>query len=172
MAIVAMGLAALVLLLFLAGNNLSMLPRVGELTNTSSSGYGRLITPFVTLFKVLSDAGYLFTANGAGQIPLEFGSAWPLLKLAYEYGITAALSWFLLISASMWGKTNIPFRIATFVTFQFTGGYLLSPAMVLFIVLAFTLYSVRRSTGEAAPNVDYVDAATPTTVHLGTFIRR
>ena len=84
----------------------------------------------------MGDPGGWLAGHGAGQITTDFGNAWPMVKLTYEYGLPTAVAWLALFVAAIWGRENVGYRIAVFVVFQFTGGYLLSPIMVLFVALS------------------------------------
>jgi hypothetical protein len=121
---------------------INLLPRVDELSNSGSSGYGRLVLPFTSFAGFFFDPSYWFTGNGAGRITMEYGSPWPLLKLSYEYGVLPALLWIAFFVFSVAGRVNGPFRLGLFVVFQFTGGYLLSPIMVLLTYLTCTWFQI------------------------------
>jgi hypothetical protein len=141
---VAAGVTALVVLtsLTVLGVGPTVLDRVAELGQPTSSGYERLVLPLRSLLGLVGDPRGWLTGNGAGQITEDFGNAWPIVKLVYEYGFPTAVAWMALFGAAVWGWPNVGFRIAVFVVFQFTGGYLLSPIMALFAYLTCTVCTV------------------------------
>ena len=65
------------------------------------------------------------------------------MKLTYEYGLPTALAWLGALRRRDLGPDElVGYRIAVFVVFQFTGGYLLSPVMVLFAALTCAMCAV------------------------------
>ena len=64
------------------------------------------------------------------------------MKLTYEYGLPTAVAWMALFVFAIWGRTSVGYRIAILVVFQFTGGYLLSPIMVLFAALSCAMWGL------------------------------
>ena len=101
---------------------------------------------------MVGDPGGWLAGHGAGQITAEFGNAWPLVKLTYEYGLPTAVAWLALFVAAIWGAgAGSGLRIAVFVVFQFTGGYLLSPIMVLFAALSCAMCAVSRERADRQP---------------------
>jgi hypothetical protein len=132
-----------------SGGRLATLGRLAELNSPGSSGYDRLVLPLASLYEVVGDPGAWLTGHGAGQITAAFGNAWPLVKLTYEYGLPTAVAWIALFATAISGRTMVGYRIAVFVVFQFTGGYLLSPIMVLFAALTCSMCAV--SAGRAQP---------------------
>lgn len=117
---------------------LPLIDRMGELQNSSASGADRLTVPATQLVAVLFDRTHVFGGIGAGATPQdfsEFGSAWPVLKVINEYGLLAMCSFAALYALSMVGNFNVPLKVAVTIIYQFTGGYLLSPVMLEFIVL-------------------------------------
>jgi hypothetical protein len=134
-----------VLLLDTSDSTVPFLSRFAELNDSKSSGYGRLLLPIQTLLKLLPDPNFLLWGAGAGQITPEFGSPWPLAKLAYEYGSLTAISYFVFCILSILGTANVPLRVALFIIFQFTGGHLLSPFFVFLVFLTCTSLTPSRS---------------------------
>jgi len=112
--------------------------RWAEMSDPSSSGYGRLFLPIETLMSLLLDPRFLISGYGAGQLTAELASAWPITKLSYEYGVATAAAYFAFCIVSMYGSSNVALRLAFFMVFQFTGGYLLSPFLVLLIFIMCT----------------------------------
>ena len=147
LAMAATGLAAAALL----GSRLAGLGRLAELTSPGSSGYDRLVLPLASFYRVVGDPGGWLAGHGAGQISAEFGNAWPLVKLTYEYGLPTAAAWLGLFAAAIAARERVGLRIAVFAVFQFTGGYLLSPVMVLFAVLSCTMCALSRERAELRP---------------------
>ena len=141
LAVAATG-ALLLPLVIESGSQIATLGRLAELSSPGSSGYDRLILPLASLYQVVGDPGGWLTGHGAGQITEAYGNAWPVVKLTYEYGLPTAVAWLALFVAAIWGPQNAGYRIAVFVVFQFTGGYLLSPIMVLFAALSCAMCAV------------------------------
>jgi hypothetical protein len=136
---------------------LATLWRLAELSSPGSSGYERLVVPLASFYRVLGDPGGWLAGHGAGQITGEFGNAWPMVKLTYEYGLPTAVAWLALFLAAIRGSVLVAWRVAILVVFQVTGGYLLSPVMVLFAALSAAMLTVapertrlRRGLVEAA----------------------
>jgi hypothetical protein len=140
LAVAATGLAMAVLV----DSQLASFGRLAELSRPGSSGYDRLVLPLASLYRVAGDPGGWLAGHGAGQITPEFGNAWPMVKLTYEYGLPTAMAWLALFAAAIWERERVGFRIAVFVVFQFTGGYLLSPVMVLFVALGCCMCALSR----------------------------
>lgn len=132
------GLVALALPV-VGGGEMAAVGRLAELASPGSSGYDRLVLPLASFYRIVGDAGGWVAGHGAGQITADFGNAWPLVKLTYEYGLPTAAAWLALFVAAIWGRDRAGLRIAVFLVFQFTGGYLLSPIMVLFVALSCTM---------------------------------
>ena len=63
--------------------------RFDELTNERSSGFSRLVSPLIWLIRLIMDGRYFFKGDGAGSVAEDVGSAWPVVKLTYEYGLAA-----------------------------------------------------------------------------------
>ena len=141
LAVAATGLAVVALI----DSQLATLGRLAELSRPGSSGYERLVLPLASFYRLVGDPGGWLAGHGAGQITADFGNAWPMVKLTYEYGLPTAVAWLALFVGGDLGRGRMRgLRIAVFVVFQFTGGYLLSPIMVLFVALACSMCAVRR----------------------------
>jgi hypothetical protein len=133
-------------LAYILGVNLPLISRLGELDQStvgagySASGALRLIIPWNGLIELLSDPSYLFTGTGAGSTArASLGSAWPILKLTREYGIIAMISYAAFFLSGFVSKHNIPLKVAAWVVFNFTGGYLLDSSLVIFISIVFCI---------------------------------
>ncbi|WP_426955253.1 hypothetical protein [Muricoccus radiodurans] len=123
----------LVLVLLWLGVDLPMTSRIEELGSQGASGNARLMLPFERLFDLLVDPSLFFSGHGAGSITAQaeqFGAAWALLKMMYEYGILAAFLYLLLFISSADGQIPLALKVALCVIFHLTGGYLLSPILV------------------------------------------
>jgi hypothetical protein len=134
-----------VFLAYLSGIQLPLISRLGELDQSSvgagyeSSGALRLIIPWNNLIELLSNPSYLFTGTGAGSTGPSLGNPWPILKLTREYGIIAMISYVVFVASAFTGKYNVPLKIAAWVVFNFTGGYLLDPSLILFFSVVFCI---------------------------------
>ena len=151
LAVAATGLA----LVALINSQLATLGRLAELSRPGSSGYDRLVLPLASFYRLVGDPGGWLAGHGAGQITTDFGNAWPMVKLTYEYGLPTAVAWLALFVAAVWGRERAGFRIAVLVVFQFTGGYLLSPIMVLFVALACSMCAVQREGAGDSPGAPH-----------------
>jgi hypothetical protein len=147
LAVAATGLA----LAALVDSQLAALGRLAELSRPGSSGYDRLVLPLASFWRVVGDPGGWLAGRGAGRITEDFGNAWPLVKLTYEYGLPTAAAWLALVGAAIASRERAGLRIAVFVVFQFTGGYLLSPVMALFVALACTMCGPPRERAGTRP---------------------
>ncbi len=140
--IIVIGLVAVIATMPL-GIPQQMLARVDELNSNvqESSGGGRLIVPAQQLGILLGDPDYLLSGQGAGQLEANTGSAWPMLKLAQEYGLLVMTIYMLLFIVSVARCPNLPLAVGLFVFFNFTGGYLLVPAALEAVLLLCTICS-------------------------------
>jgi hypothetical protein len=143
-----------VCLAFLSGIQLPLISRLGELDQSTvgagydSSGALRLIIPWNHLIELLSDPSYLFAGTGAGSTGPSLGSAWPIVKLTHEYGIITMISYIVFFASAFAGRYNIPLKIAAWVIFNFTGGYLLdSNQIITFSILFCIIEPVRSASG-------------------------
>ncbi len=127
------GAVALVSVSTISTADLPLVGRMSELGQADSSGYGRLLAPLSGLIDLASQPRFFFTGMGAGQITSSFGSAWPLTKLVFEYGLATGAAYFLLVLKWFNWRANPPIAAALFVVFQFTGGYLVNPFLILLI---------------------------------------
>ena len=135
-----------------SGSELARLGRLAELESPGSSGYDRLVAAAGVALRGGGRPGVWLAGHGAGQITAAYGNAWPMVKLTYEYGLPTALAWIALFATAIRGRTNVGYRIAVLVVFQFTGGYLLSPIMVLFAALSCTMCAVAAERAAPQPS--------------------
>lgn len=143
----AMRLAAPVVILTLAaggvaialglllGAPLPIAARLAELGIRDSSAFERLIAPAHALLALTGDPGHVFSGTGAGTVPSEAGSAWPVTKLVQEYGLAALIAFEVFLLCGNAYAFNPALIAALLVIYHFTGGYLLSPVMALLVVL-------------------------------------
>jgi hypothetical protein len=103
----------------------SLTVRTSELHNTNSSGYGRLIFPFIAYVKAMSDPVTFLSGSGAGTADAA-GAALPLIKVAYEYGAICALIFLVFFIYSLWSSRRPAiFGWALFLFFNVMGGGLI-----------------------------------------------
>ena len=124
--------------------------RLNELGDVDSSGFGRLVAPLLIFGDVASRPWAVFTGSGAGTIDTAMtqqASAWPVVKLAVEYGFVTAIAFMAMIVMAMWRAPVTGLAVGLFVVFNFTGGYLLSPVLpLLMLTLATTIRLTPPST--------------------------
>ena len=127
----------------------SLFGRVGELSQTGSSGYARFVTPFMALGQVLHDApDVFFTGLGPGaatELTLAF-KYWlnTPVKVLMEYGVFGLGCYLglLLVAARSAGQTRLVLPLL--VLLMFTGGYQeFSP--ILFPVLLISAVAFLRA---------------------------
>ncbi len=131
----------------------AFLGRVGELGNQDSSGFGRLVAPLIQLSGVMGDPSSLYTGAGAGNIGIASSitsSAWPIVKLAIEYGLPTTVLFMFFMLSSFSRPSVRPLAVALFFVFNFTGGYLLSPIMPILIMVLVAALGVRRQASPSA----------------------
>ncbi len=134
--------AAVLGLAYAAGVPLPAVPRIEEFSNPGSSAYGRILLPIMALFDLLGDPSALFTGRGAGTV--NIGNTWPLVKLIYEYGLLFAVVFEVFFASRTIGRSLTPLTVGLFMVYQVTGGYLLSPIMVLLVYLLCAAMVVER----------------------------
>ena len=117
--------------------------RLDELTNERSSGFSRLVSPLVWLLRLIMDGSYFFKGNGAGSVTEDVGSAWPVVKLTYEYGLAASAMYLVFIFTNVRRATMSMLMIPLLVVHQVTGGYLVQPAWIGLMALLCTMFVVR-----------------------------
>lgn len=144
-ALAVAGTGVVLVALIDSGGQIETLGRLAELSRPGSSGYDRIVLPLVSFNEVLGDPGGWLAGRGAGQITPAFGNAWPMVKLTYEYGLPTALAWLAFFVVAVSGRSNLGYRLAVILVFQLTGGYLLSPVMVLFVALSCSMVAVSRA---------------------------
>jgi hypothetical protein len=127
----------LLLVVGLAGGARMLTDRLGELSQTHSSGSGRLIEPFLQLLDILRDPRHLVTGIGPGNIALVFAS-WPFVKIVSEYGFLAGLG-FVTFQLSAVGRAGLwAVAFPLLIIFNFTGGYLLNPVFCALLIIFVT----------------------------------
>ncbi|WP_165073349.1 hypothetical protein [Paludisphaera rhizosphaerae] len=128
-----------VVVAFASGLGSQMSHRFEELSTEKSSGHGRLMMPVTTLIEILISGKNVCHGLGAGTITDDTGgSAWPILKVVYEYGVLAGIGYAALIALSLYRSPIPELTLALFVVFQFTGGYLVQPMLIGLLVLLCT----------------------------------
>jgi len=131
--IVAIGIMVYLVIALMADLPLPMVARVDEFNDPLSSGSDRLLLSSRELLEWILNPSSFVIGSGAGSSPP--GQVWPLLKLLREYGLLAMLSFLVLY---IWGNAsnaNVAVRIPLSIIYLFTGGYLLSPVMVVLVIL-------------------------------------
>jgi hypothetical protein len=148
--IVVTAIAGIFLALML-GADLPLVSRLSEL-DTSNVGAGyeasgalRLIIPWQRFITFLSDPSFLLTGTGAGSTVVEDGSAWPIVKLTREYGVITMISYVVFFASAFAGRYNIPLKVAAWVIFNFTGGYLLDSTLIITFSILFCIIEPVRS---------------------------
>jgi|GEM_PF-4615623 len=123
--------------------------RLGEFSSTNTSGYSRLIAPFLQLTDALTRPNYLFTGAGAGNINHSTSAVWAVTKLTYEYGVAAALCFMALIVASIWKSPTKGLAFGMFIIVNFIGGYLQEPSFMWLMGLTCCMLQLRTEADEA-----------------------
>lgn len=131
---------------------LPLISRTTELQTDHSSAGERLVLPTQELLQKVFDPSYLAIGNGAGDpaatktySPQDLrkifksqravSNPWPIVKVVTEYGLLSMIAFILLFSVSIAGNFNIPLKVGLGAIYMFTGGYLLSPIMVVLVIL-------------------------------------
>lgn len=122
--------------------------RISELSREESSGYGRIVLPLLSILHLIGSEGSIFSGRGAGSITDQFGSAWPALKLIYEYGLATAVAYGGLVAVSVSRSPYPVLMLVLVLIFQFTGGYLLQPVWIGLVVFFCTLFVPRSGAEE------------------------
>lgn len=145
------GLAALMLAVTLDAS-LPLVSRVDELDARDSSGGERIMLPLERLSELMIDPSYFLVGDGAGSTlrgalfekkadpgksKTAVISPWPMVKVLNEYGLLSMVAYLIFFGLCMRGKFNVPLKIALFVEFMFTGGYLVNPAFLALLYLMF-----------------------------------
>jgi hypothetical protein len=124
---------------------LASMLRLDELWTNNSSGFGRLVLPPMWLGRLVMDGGHFIHGDGAGSVTEEVGSAWPVVKLTYEYGLAAAIAYAVFIVTNV-SRASLPILLVPLLfVYQFTGGYLVQPAWIGLVVLLCTMFVVSPS---------------------------
>ncbi len=110
---------------------LASMLRLDELGNDNSSGFGRLVLPPIWLGRLVMDGTTFFQRRWRGGALLRrSGSAWPVVKLTYEYGLAAAIAYAVFILANV-SRASLPvLLIPLLLVHQVTGGYLVQPVWI------------------------------------------
>ena len=153
-------LAALLgLVLILFGDALSLdafTRRVSEISDVQSSGWGRFLSMFTVLQKVVfaNDLTF-FLGRGPGTVQEQFrlfsfnafDPTWG--KVMYEYGLLGSLAYFRFLYLGF-RRGPAGLRFAVGYTYLFLGGYLLNPS-VLMLVAALVVWIGRSPAATARP---------------------
>ncbi len=143
-AIVIIAATLLLAAAFAAGILNPFLSRIGELSQTGSSGFVRLVAPLQTIIETAADpAVSIFYGQGPGTSATnDFALQWPFSKLLTEYGFVTALSFhFFMVYAIFQRPMSRVLALAVFIPHAFFGGAFLSHGNVMPLVLLCTLMS-------------------------------
>ncbi|MET3925008.1 hypothetical protein [Devosia sp. 2618] len=123
----------------------AVLARGDEFSRSDSSGYARVVLPFLQLVEALQGAVNPFSAYGAGNAPTAQSSAWPVVKLTFEYGVLATTCLMALIWGASYRRDRLYLCVPLLTAFNFTGGYLHNPVVtgLLFALCALPAVGVR-----------------------------
>jgi hypothetical protein len=120
----------------------TLLSRFSELGSPGSSAFQRLIAPLLYLRDVYADPDKVMTGVGAGNSNEIGVSLWPMAKVMIEYGALAGIVFMVFLAICMGRSVNKPLALALFITYNFTGGFLLVPITVIQILLLVCLLQV------------------------------
>jgi len=137
---------------------LPLVSRTDELSSSNSSGTDRLLDPAKDFISLLSNPAFLFSGTGAGSSSVLLGatSTWPMVKILQEYGLVTMTSFVMFYLCCIVGNFNVPLKISLSVIYGFTGGYLLSPAMVELLALTcFMVVPLRTKTMRVATGPEF-----------------
>ena len=119
--------------------------RSSELSNDNSSGYSRLVTPFLETTALLENPAFLVSGEGAGSSPKGTEVQWPANKLIYEYGTPTAVTFYVFLLFSI--LRNPPSRIVASVILiphLFFGGGVVSHTNIMMLVMFGSMFRIRR----------------------------
>jgi hypothetical protein len=158
-ALIVLGLAVPLVIAALATGWLTpLLSRTGELSQTNSSGYGRIMAPLQVISAQLGNASSMFTGAGPGASPrIRDVVQWPFSKLLFEYGfLTAVIFHAYLVTSVFMTPPNRILALALLLMQLFFGGGFVSHANVMPILLLCSLLMVDPSLGDpsGAPEGD------------------
>lgn len=140
----------LVAALFGAFSHLS--DRSGELSETNSSGHGRLVAPFENTIMLASDPTYILSGNGPGTSSKagdltrsdEAEVQWPSNKLIFEYGlITAILFHIYMCVVAFRSSPSALLAAVIFIPQMFFGGGIVTPTNVVALILFGSLLRLK-----------------------------
>lgn len=130
----------------------SLTGRAGELGNSQSSGYARVVVPFETIRTTIADPDFLLTGLGPGASPRGANLvAWPFSKLLVEYGlVTAVLFHLYLLVCVLDGPPSRVLGLVMLLPYLFFGGGFVSHASVMPLLLLGSLLGAADPRDEAA----------------------
>ncbi|MEO6339845.1 MAG: hypothetical protein ABIO39_07405 [Caulobacteraceae bacterium] len=111
------------------------LSRTTELSNPGTSGSQRVAAPAAQILDILPKPNILFTGQGAGNVDNSQSSVWGVVKLLDEYGGLTAITFMIFLIFCMAGSSNMALFWPLFIVYNFTGGYLSYPPLILLIML-------------------------------------
>ena len=106
-----------------------------ELSSPGTSGSQRVTKPATQILDILPNPRILFTGEGAGNVDNSQSSVWGVVKLLDEYGALTAITFMIFLTLSMNGSSNKALFWPLFIIYNFTGGYLGYPPLILLIML-------------------------------------
>ena len=136
---IPLGVAAL-LILAASGWFSNVEQRFSEYEDTSSSAYGRFIYPFVILGELARFDNPVLTGIGAGNGDRAYGGGNGILlaptKLMIEYGIAAALAFYVFLGATLFRRApDISVAVSVLLLHLTGGGYLIVVPIVATVFL-------------------------------------
>lgn len=132
------------LVLIAVGVDLKPLDRLNELSDPKSSGYARMVVPFLEIGTELARPDVLWTGHGAGASPTgnDFVQ-WPVSKLLFEYGLPVAVAFHLLLLVSLlWAPPDRALVAMLLIPFLFFGGGFVAHVSVMPLVLFGSLIRI------------------------------
>jgi hypothetical protein len=146
--IVCVGLP--VLLLGVAAGAFSHLTeRSGEMSESNSSGHGRLVAPFEDTVKLATDPSYLIVGNGPGSsakigdlgLSDEAEVQWPSDKMIFEYGLLSAILYyaFMLVMAYRFSPHPVLASVMFIPHMCFGGGFVTTTGVVALVLFCSLL---------------------------------
>lgn len=126
--------------------------RSNELNYAGSSGYARYVSQF-DILRAIQDETRTLIGYGPGALERATfyakGGGSAALKLYVDYGIAGLLSFTAFISAALWRREIALVSLYVLINFQFGGGYLVFPPLV--ILMALVCIWSRASSRNARP---------------------
>jgi len=112
--------------------------RSNELNYAGSSGYARYVSQF-DILRTIQDETRTLIGYGPGALERATfyakGGGSAALKLYVDYGIVGLLSFTAFISAALWRREIALVSLYVLINFQFGGGYLVFPPLVILMAL-------------------------------------